>query len=126
MDQTNIGETHAAAHASANNHIRHDRPGRSRSGETGERAKRDLERWRAVGRNLAVQVDEQVQKRPYVAVGAAAGLGFVAGSLFGSRLGQMLLAIGMGYAVKAILGDGASLEALEAGLERMTGEAATD
>jgi hypothetical protein len=81
----------------------------------------DVERWREVGRNLGTQIEEQVHKRPYVVVGAAAGIGFVAGSLFGSRLGQMLLAAGLGYVVKNLL-EGEGVESLQQGLENLTGD----
>jgi hypothetical protein len=81
----------------------------------------DMDRWREVGRNLGTQIEEQVQKRPYVVVGAAAGIGFVAGSLFGSRLGQMLLMAGLGYVVKNML-EGDSVDTLQESLENLTSE----
>ena len=34
----------------------------------------DVDRWREVGRNLSTQVEEQIEKRPYMVIGAAAGL----------------------------------------------------
>ena len=66
------------------------------------RLRTEIARLREVGRNLGGQIDEQVRKRPYVGLGAAAGVGFVAGSLLGSRLGQVLLAAGIGYAAKRV------------------------
>jgi ElaB/YqjD/DUF883 family membrane-anchored ribosome-binding protein len=82
----------------------------------------DVERLREVGKNLGGQIDDQVQKRPYVVIGAAAGVGFIAGSILGSRLGQMLLATGVGYAAKHLLGADFGLDRLQAGLEKLTGE----
>ncbi|MCL2449279.1 MAG: hypothetical protein FWD17_10050 [Polyangiaceae bacterium] len=116
MNQTNIGDVHAGSAGES-------KPERKRRLQgTGERGRKEVQRWLDAGKNLGSQLDEQVQKRPYVAVGAAAGLGFVAGSLFGTRLGQLALALGIGYVVKSMLGERANLESLEAGLELVTGE----
>jgi hypothetical protein len=82
----------------------------------------DLDRLREVGRNLGGQLDEQVRKRPYAVLGAAAGFGFVAGSILGSRFGQVLLAAGVGYAAKRVLGDEFGVDRIQAGLERLTRE----
>ena len=82
----------------------------------------EMDRLREVGRNLGDQLDEQVRKRPYAVIGAAAGLGFVAGSILGSRLGQVLLAVGVGYAAKRVLGDEFGIDRLQAGLERLASE----
>jgi ElaB/YqjD/DUF883 family membrane-anchored ribosome-binding protein len=120
MNQTNVGDTHGNSTAES----RQERKRRLAQEGLSANARRRLElgRWRDAGRNLSTQIDEQVHKRPYVALGAAAGIGFVAGSLFGTRLGQLVMAIGLGYVAKGILGDLASLEALQVGLEKMTGE----
>jgi ElaB/YqjD/DUF883 family membrane-anchored ribosome-binding protein len=83
----------------------------------------EVDRLREVGRNLAGQVDEQIRKRPYVVLGAAAGFGFVAGSVLGSRLGQVLLAAGVGYAAKRVLGDDFGIDRIQAEIEKLTGEA---
>jgi hypothetical protein len=83
----------------------------------------EMDRLREVGRNLGGQIDEQVRKRPYVALGAAAGFGFVAGSVLGSRLGQVLLAAGLGYAAKRVLGGDFGIERIQAEIEKLTGEA---
>jgi hypothetical protein len=85
----------------------------------------DVSRLREVGRNLGEQIEEQVQKRPYVVIGAAAGIGFVAGSLFGSRLGQMLLAAGLGYVAKNLVGGDIDVERLQEKLEELSGERST-
>lgn len=97
---------------------------------TGERERREEERGiemarlREVGRNLGAQIEEQVQKRPYVVLGAAAGIGFVAGSLFGSRLGQVLLAAGLGYVAKNVLSGDLDVERLQEGIEKLAHERA--
>jgi hypothetical protein len=101
---------------------RTERGFRAESG-TSPRRPVEMDRLREVGRNLSGQLDEQVRKRPYMVVGAAAGFGFVAGSILGSRLGQVLLAVGVGYAAKHVLGGELGLDKLQAGLERLAGEA---
>lgn len=98
---------------------------RRRASDDTERRKLEIARLREVTRNLATQIGEQVGKRPYVVIGAAAGVGFVAGSLFGSRLGQVLLAVGLGYALKNALAGELGVERIQAGLEKLTGEAGT-
>ena len=85
----------------------------------------DVSRLREVGKNLGEQIEEQVQKRPYVVIGAAAGIGFVAGSLFGSRLGQMLLAAGLGYVAKNLVAGEIDVERLQEKLEELSGERST-
>lgn len=85
----------------------------------------DVARLREVGKNLGAQIEEQVQKRPYVVIGAAAGIGFVAGSLFGSRLGQMLLAAGLGYVAKNLVEGNVDIERLQERLEEISGERGT-
>ncbi len=76
---------------------------------------------REVGKNLGGQIDAQVRRRPYVAVGAAAGIGFVAGSFLGSRLGQMLLAAAIGFAAKSVLEGDLSAETVRTRLEKLAG-----
>ncbi len=102
---------------------RAERFGEHRAAEA-RRARRtiEMERLKQVGMNLGGQVDEQVRKRPYVVVGAAAGVGFIAGSLFGSRLGQMLLAVGIGFALKSMLEGELTPEGLRERLDKFTGE----
>ncbi len=84
----------------------------------------EVAKLREVGRNLGSQLEEQTRKRPYVVVGAAAGLGFVAGSIFGSRLGQVILAVGVGYAAKHLLGGDFGVDRLEEGLGKLAQERA--
>lgn len=86
-----------------------------------------MDRLRAAGKNLGTQLEEQVRKRPYVVLGAAAGVGFVAGSLLGSRLGQLLIAVGIGYAAREALEEGAAgagIDRIREGIEQLTGERA--
>lgn len=85
----------------------------------------DVARLKEVGKNLGEQIEEQVQKRPYVVIGAAAGIGFVAGSLFGSRLGQMLLAAGLGYVAKNLVSGNIDVDRLQEKLEEISGEHST-
>ncbi len=88
----------------------------------GEKAKIDMARLRDAGKNLGVQLEEQARKRPYVVIGAAAGLGFVAGSLFGSRLGQLLLAAGIGYMAKDVFDGEIGMDRIQEGIERLAHE----
>ncbi|MDP9150344.1 MAG: hypothetical protein M3O36_10440 [Myxococcota bacterium] len=81
----------------------------------------EIAKLKEVGRNLGSQLEEQTRKRPYVVVGAAAGLGFVAGSIFGSRLGQLILAAGLGYAAKNVFGG----DLLEEGMGKIAHEQRT-
>jgi hypothetical protein len=104
----------------------------SRAGRSGERGPRherhegghavDHARNREVGRNLGAQLGAQARKRPYVMLGAAAGIGFVAGSLFGSRLGQIAIAAGIGYVAKNMLEGEMDLESLRQNIERLAQE----
>jgi hypothetical protein len=84
-----------------------------------------MARLREVAENLGAQFNEQAHKRPFVVIGAAAGVGFVAGSLFGSRFGQMLLAVGVGYSIKSALGGDLGVERIRAGIEKLTGDVGT-
>jgi hypothetical protein len=108
---------------------RHPTQQEPRRGAQGERTRRegqersvDLARLREVGRNLSTQLGQQARKRPYVVAGAAAGIGFVAGSIFGSRLGQMLLAAGVGYFAKNLLAGNIGIERLQENLEKLAHE----
>ena len=119
MNRTNIDDPQPQHKAHENPRTRG-----ARAAEHGgdERRKTEVARLREVGQNLGEQIDEQVRKRPYVALGAAAGVGFVAGSLFGSRLGQVLLAAGIGYAAKHALGGDLGLDRIQAAIEKLTRE----
>jgi hypothetical protein len=88
------------------------------------RAKLEMDRLRAAGKNLGTQLEEQVRKRPYVVIGAAVGVGFVAGSLLGSRLGQLIIAAGIGYMARETLEGGPGMERIREGIEQLTGERA--
>ncbi len=103
---------------------RHERV--SRRGAEGEgRSHQALHigRLGEVARNLGAQLDEQVHKRPYVVLGTTAALGFVAGSVLGSRFGQLVLAVGLGYVVRNVLGGEIDLGALSAEAEKLGSEA---
>ena len=88
----------------------------------GDRARIEMARLRAAGKNIGSQVEEHVQKRPYVVIGAAAGLGFVAGSLLGSRLGQVMIAAGLGYVAKNLLDGDIGIERIQESIERLARE----
>jgi hypothetical protein len=94
----------------------------AREGGGVDRGRLEMARLRDAGKNLGAQLEEQVHKRPYVVIGAAAGLGFVAGSLFGSRLGQVLLAAGLGYLAKDVFEGEIGIERIREGLERLAQE----
>jgi hypothetical protein len=121
MNRTNIEEPQARAHEAAGSR-RSERAARTPA-EPGPRSRIRLDRLREVGRNLGAQLDEQVHKRPYVVLGAALGVGFAAGSVLGSRLGQVLLAAGVGYVAKHFLGPDFGIERIQATLEKMAAEA---
>ena len=78
----------------------------------------DLARMRELGRNLGGQLQAQARKRPYMMLGAAAGIGFVAGSLFGSRLGQVAIAAAVGYFARNVL-EGEMGEPIRHGFEKL-------
>jgi ElaB/YqjD/DUF883 family membrane-anchored ribosome-binding protein len=124
MNRTSIDEQETNASQNASQEERKGKRRRVDEREQGESPPRDLARLREVGRNLAIQVEEQARKRPYVALGAAAGVGFVAGSLFGSRLGQVLLAAGIGYVAKNVFDGDIGIERLEENLEKLAHERA--
>ncbi len=117
MNRTNIDENVMAQGENAAG-----RSERTRRDDARERRRAEMARLREVGRNLGAQIEEQVHKRPFVILGAAVGAGFIAGSLFGSRLGQIMLAAGIGYAAKNVIGGDLDVEGLEAGLERLRGD----
>jgi ElaB/YqjD/DUF883 family membrane-anchored ribosome-binding protein len=113
-DEQQLGQQAEERHEQRRRHIGE----RMRRG--GREGAVELDRLREVGRNIGSQLEEQVQKRPYVVIGAAAGIGFVAGSLFGSRLGQVLLAAGIGYLVKNVASGDIGVERIQEGIERLT------
>jgi hypothetical protein len=116
MDRTNFDEQPP--------HAQQERRGQGHAPERPqeEQHKIDMARLRDVGRNLATQLEQQAVKRPFVVIGAAAGVGFLAGSLFGSRLGQALLAAAAGYFAKNVLESDIGLKRLEDNLERLAHE----
>lgn len=125
MNRTNFDDPQETSRGQERGHERSQASARRETGhrsDASQKARAEVDRLREVGRNLGDQFDEQVHKRPYVVIGAAAGIGFVAGSILGSRLGQVLLAAGVGYAAKHVLGGEFGLDRLQAGIERLTGE----
>jgi DUF883 C-terminal glycine zipper region len=58
---------------------------------------------RTVARDLNAQLATQVRERPYVTIGFAAGAGFVAGSVLGSRIAQLGVAIAAGYLAREMM-----------------------
>jgi hypothetical protein len=99
-------------------------PGRGESSGADDR----IARLRDVGRNLGEQIEVQLRERPYVVMGAVAGLGFAAGSLLGSRLGQIAIALAGGYLLRnAIKSDGQGVQRfVKEGIDKLTQERAAD
>jgi ElaB/YqjD/DUF883 family membrane-anchored ribosome-binding protein len=112
---------HEATHSAAGYDERKSTRAGERVARAADRGRIELARLREAGKNVGAQIEEQVQKRPHVVIGAAAGLGFVAGSLFGSRLGQVLLAAGLGYVARNFV-EGGDIDRLREGLERLARE----
>src|SRR5437762_7718190 len=54
----------------------------------------DLRKYLDEAKSLGQRLETQMSSRPYVALGAVAGVSFLAGSLLGSRIGQLAVAIG--------------------------------
>jgi ElaB/YqjD/DUF883 family membrane-anchored ribosome-binding protein len=125
MNTTNLEEPHVRAQEPAAGRKGSARSNRSEfDGTSASSARRiKLDRLREVARNLGGQLDEQVHKRPYAVLGAALGVGFAAGSVLGSRLGQVLLAGGLGYVAKHFLGPDFGIERIQATLEKLAAEA---
>jgi hypothetical protein len=65
----------------------------------------DLRKYADEAKSLGRSLESQMTTRPYVVLGAVAGGAFVAGSLLGSRIGQLAIAIGVGYAATRLLQD---------------------
>jgi hypothetical protein len=85
--------------------------------------KEPILRVKRATKNLARQIEEQIEQQPMVALGAVAGLGFIAGSLLGSRLGQLALAVAGGYALHDMLQKEGGVEKLmKEGIDKLTGE----
>jgi ElaB/YqjD/DUF883 family membrane-anchored ribosome-binding protein len=104
-----------------------DKGGR-RSNQQGSQPHGDgmsMDKIRDVGKNLGDQLETQMKDRPYVVLGAVAGVGFVAGSLLGSRLGQVAIALAGGYLVRNMIKGGGSGEVqriVKEGLDKLTQE----
>jgi hypothetical protein len=61
---------------------------------------------REVAGKIQRTVSEQIEKAPYVVPIAAAGAGFIAGTLMASKLTRTLLLVGGGYAVAEFIRSG--------------------
>jgi ElaB/YqjD/DUF883 family membrane-anchored ribosome-binding protein len=123
MDRTNIEDPTQPARGAEKRSAEYS--ARRAARDEAQRKPLEMARLREVGRNLSGQLDDQVRKRPYAVVGAAAGVGFVAGSILGSRLGQVLLAAGLGYLAKHVVAGDFGIDRIQAGLERLTGDVET-
>ena len=62
----------------------------------------DIRKYLSDAKSLTSRLEAQVKARPFVALGAVAGISFVAGSILGNRIGQLAVAIGIGYAATRI------------------------
>jgi hypothetical protein len=82
----------------------------------------DPARLAELGRHIGAQIGEQARLRPYAVLSAAAGIGFVAGSLLGSRLGQIAMAAGVGYMAKNFIEGELGLELFQRALEKLAPE----
>jgi hypothetical protein len=129
MNRSNIDDTHssnndqAEAAGARNENARPWSRGKRGDGSSQSTERKgprvDMAQLREVGRNLGTQLEQQAVRRPYVVVGASLGVGFVAGSLFGSRIGQMVLAVGLGYAAKNVFGGGEGMERIRGGIDKL-------
>jgi hypothetical protein len=72
-----------------------------------------------MARKLGADATAQARRRPQLAIGVALAVGFVAGSVLGTRLGQVLVAGAAGYLIKHVLLGDSALEELRRSLERI-------
>jgi hypothetical protein len=79
----------------------------------------NVKRLAETGRRLGNEAMGHARRRPQLAIGVALATGFVAGSIFGSRLGQVMLASAAGYLVKHALSGDSALEEIRLSLERL-------
>lgn len=103
---------------------RRDRDARSQ-GSQAQAEPLSMDKIRDVGKNLGEQLETQIKDRPYVVLGAVAGVGFVAGSLLGSRLGQIAIALAGGYLVRNMIrggGGGDVQRFVKEGIDKLTQE----
>jgi hypothetical protein len=126
MNPTSSNESHNTTESHEGNGNARNGRARSSQAQGPRRRSVDLARWIEVGRNVGAQMEEQVRKRPFVVLGATIGVGFAAGSVLGSRLGQWMVAAGIGYALRNMGSGTPTVERLRAGLERLAGEADVD
>jgi hypothetical protein len=76
-----------------------DKKTRVRERRVEREVKLGLTRVKTAGENVA----RYVRENPLAAAGIAAGVGFIGGSLFGTRLGRFLIVLGLGHAAQDIL-----------------------
>ena len=81
----------------------------------------DVARLREAGLRARRRLEDEMRKRPYAVLGASAGVGFVLGSVLGSRFGQMIVAAGIGYFGKSLL-ERDVVERLRLQIERLVRE----
>jgi hypothetical protein len=86
--------------------------GSERSGSGRETHGVDLKKYLDAGRNVGRTLEDQIVTRPYVALGIVGGAGFLLGSLIGSRVGQIAVAIGIGFAATKVM-QGKGLETMK-------------
>lgn len=79
----------------------------------------NMKRLVETGRKIGNEAVGHARRRPQLAIGIALATGFVAGSVFGSRLGQVIVAAATGYLVKHALTGDQALEDLRRTLERI-------
>jgi hypothetical protein len=71
----------------------------SKSSNKGERHEGiDIRKYADEAKTLGKRFDAQITSHPYAVIGSVAGVAFIAGSVLGNRLGQLAVAIGLGYA----------------------------
>ncbi len=123
MNPTSFNEQHEGT-TPRDHGVHRSESARSADPRVPRRRKIDIARALEIGRNLGVQIEDQAKKRPFVIVGAAIGVGFVGGSLLGSRLGQMVLAAAIGYGLRNAVGG--PTDPIRTGLGRLAGEVGAD
>ncbi len=63
----------------------------------------DLKKYLEAGKTVGRSLEQQINERPYLTLGIVGATGFFLGSLIGSRIGQLAVAIGIGYAATKLI-----------------------
>ena len=63
----------------------------------------DMKKVLSEAKSLGQRLESQMSARPFVVLGAASGVSFVAGAILGRRVGQLAIAIGLGFAASRLL-----------------------